>query len=105
MLKLFAPVTRQQYLAYGTVVPIIAVLMWICASQSGLVSPLFLPGLGDVAHPLLGGPSPADGLEDFLFSTGRILAGFLLAVVCGVPIGLYIGSVSIFDALRPPVPV
>jgi NitT/TauT family transport system permease protein len=103
MLRLFAPIGRRQYLSYGTVIPILAIIGWIAVGESGLVSPLFLPGMRETARQLLVGPSLMDWLKDFLFSIFRILSGFLLAVICGLPIGLYVGSVRSFDALFTPI--
>jgi NitT/TauT family transport system permease protein len=85
------------------VIPIFMFLVWIYVGESKFVSPLFLPGIRDIARQLMAGPSLADWLKDFFFSTSRILAGFLFAVVCGVPIGLYVGSIKSFDALFTPI--
>jgi NitT/TauT family transport system permease protein len=103
MPRLFLPIRRRQSVSYGVLAPIFVIIVWIFLSEGALVSPLFLPRFRDIGRQLIEGPVFFEWSRDFLFSTSRILAGFLLAAISGVPLGLYMGSIKTFDALLAPV--
>lgn len=71
-------------------------LLWWSATRSGWLPPLVLPGPGAVGDALLaahrgelqGGRTL---LEHFLWSFGRVLAGFGFACLTAIPIGILMG--------------
>jgi NitT/TauT family transport system permease protein len=77
--------------------------LWTIVSSLQLVPPTFLPtplavltaGLTMFAENDLGG--------DVLASCGRVLAGFVLAALIGVPVGLAIGTFHSMDSLFSPI--
>ena len=77
--------------------------LWTIVSSLQLVPPTFLPtplavlsaGFTMFAENDLGG--------DVLASCGRVLAGFVLAAVIGVPVGLAVGTFYSMDSLFSPI--
>jgi NitT/TauT family transport system permease protein len=82
---------------------VLPLTIWTIISSLQLVPPTFLPtplavlsaGFTMFAENNLG--------EDVLASCGRVLAGFLLAAVIGVPVGLAIGTFYSMDSLFSPI--
>jgi ABC-type nitrate/sulfonate/bicarbonate transport system permease component len=91
---------------------VVFVLGWEILSRSGLVSTLFLPPPSVVArtgwHLLLNGSL----FGNISASLGRVLAGFFLATLLAIPLGIVAGmSTTIFNSIDPiielfrPIPV
>ena len=88
----------------------LVVLAWFLLTlgptpESRIISPSLLPSPGEVARSL-----PAlvrdRGLFDSVLATlWRVLAGFLLAVLVGVPLGILAGAYRLFDAASAPLAV
>lgn len=106
------PLPARSTLLLGAVGALAFLGLWSGLSASGLILPAFLPGPLEVLErfgrlmttPFAGGTLPAH----LASSVQRFLAGFLLAAVVGVPLGLLMGwsrllddiVTPIFDALR-----
>jgi NitT/TauT family transport system permease protein len=77
-------------------------LAWVLARELRLADPQFLPGPLDVVSRL--GSLASDGTlrDDVTVSVGRIMAGFLLATVLAVPIGVLIGTYRAAEAFIEP---
>lgn len=97
------PIPRRVYLGVviGSAVALVA--LWCAVTYSKLVEPLFLPSptaIGAAAVDLL-----RDGTlwQDIQASVSVIVTGWALAVIVGVPIGLFMGSFKIMEALAEPV--
>jgi ABC-type nitrate/sulfonate/bicarbonate transport system permease component len=88
----------------GRVSPVAIVLvLWDLVARSGLVNPRLFPGLGAIAEQaalLL--QSPQLGLHAGASLT-RVVAGFGLAVVLGVPLGIAMGRVPLFERAVEPL--
>ena len=85
--------------AAGLLAPIV---LWMLAVASGQVEPVFLPGPAAVAERLRGWW--ADGLPgDIGISIMRVVAGWALAALIALPLGLLIGTWRVVQALLEPV--
>jgi ABC-type nitrate/sulfonate/bicarbonate transport system permease component len=91
----------------GTVA--LVVLAWFLLTlgatpESRAISPSLLPSPGEVARSI---PALAErGLFDSILATlWRVVAGFLLAIVIGVPLGILAGAYRLFDAASAPLAI
>lgn len=84
----------------------IALAAWLVASFTGHLDPNRLPPaqtLWETLTDLLrDGYASTPFWRQVLASLGRALAGFALAVIIGVPIGIWIGTHRLFDAIVTP---
>jgi NitT/TauT family transport system permease protein/taurine transport system permease protein len=86
-------------LLYRSVVPVLTVLslclIWWAGSASGVISPLIFPPPSEVAHSFwrIAVDSYADGqlYVHVLYSLKRVLIGFAVATLIGIPLGLAMG--------------
>ena len=84
----------------------LALAAWLAASFAGLLDPNKLPPVQALAEAV--GDLVQNGYSGRSFwaqvgaSMGRALAGFVLAVAVGVPVGIFIGSSRMFDAIVSP---
>ncbi len=91
----------------GILSPIIFLLAWQSLRWFGLIDPNYIPGPSDIIEAFvskLGEPRP-DGstlLEHIWSSFRTSTTGFILAVIVGVPLGLFMGWKKTLDkAIRP----
>jgi NitT/TauT family transport system permease protein len=86
--------------AIGLVIPM---LIWSILSYGGFTSATFLPS--PTAVLAAGWKMWQEGtlLPDILISTGRVLAGFLLAALIGIPLGIATGTFQSIDGLFKPL--
>ena len=109
-LSAFKPVLRRLFtverrLSLLTVVGLFA--LWFLLSHFKLVNPIFLPGPGEVwtafTKTLTVGYQGSVLHEHIFASLARILAGYFLACVVGIPLGLVMGlsrrTRAVFDPL------
>jgi ABC-type nitrate/sulfonate/bicarbonate transport system permease component len=88
----------------------LAVLLWFLLTlgatpESRAISPALLPSPGEVLRSL---PSLVTdrGLFDSILATlWRVVAGFLLSIAVGVPLGIVAGAYRVFDAATAPLAV
>ena len=73
--------------------------IWSALSYSHIVAPLFLPTPTEALRALWDLFIHYGFLRDVWASTYRILAGFAIAAVVGVPLGVLMGSFKLFEAL------
>ncbi len=86
---------------YYVLIPIILVCFWQFVSYFELVSPLFVPQPFNVLVDLLSSLSSGTMLSDIGYTLYRVLVGFGIAAVVGVPLGLLMGySSKIYNALE-----
>lgn len=81
----------------------VPLLLWAIVSYAGMVPPMFLPTPTAV---LQAGITlfTQDGLiTDVLVSCARVLAGFIVAAVIGVPMGIAMGTFYSMDSLFAPL--
>ncbi|MFH1234698.1 MAG: ABC transporter permease [Candidatus Diapherotrites archaeon] len=78
-------------------------LLWAAVAFSGIVKPLFLPSPGAVLEAGIRLFSEGKLLSAMCVSTYRVLLGFWLAVLIGVPIGILIGNFDFSRAFLGPL--
>lgn len=78
------------------------ILWWIIASQ-GWVKPLFLPSPAEVGSAIQTLWASGDLQKDIIYSVARVLAGFSLAVLVSIPLGIAMGAFSSIRALLEPI--
>lgn len=78
-------------------------LVWWAAASSGTINPYLLPAPGNVLGRLLEELANGRLLEDLTATLWRSFAGFAMAVLIGVPIGLFIVRSAIAKWLFDPV--
>ncbi len=71
-------------------------LLWALISSLRAVNPLFLPSPPDTLSALSTLLFEKGILSDFLISLSRVLAGFLLAVILGIPFGFALSLFPMF---------
>ena len=78
-------------------------VVWSILTYGGLIDPLFLPSPGRVFEAGYDLFSELNFSTDILNSVYRVMAGFLLAAVIGVPLGLIMGTFKAAEAFTEPV--
>jgi NitT/TauT family transport system permease protein len=66
--------------------------LWAAVSHLGLVKPILLPPLPDVAAAFFSIVTSEAGAYDILSTSWRILAGFLIGSALAIPAGIVLGS-------------
>ncbi|NLJ86574.1 MAG: ABC transporter permease [Firmicutes bacterium] len=78
-------------------------LLWCILTYGGHVPALFLPSPTDIAQQFWLMVTEMNLFSDIVASVYRVSAGFLLASIIGVPIGLLMGSFKIAEGLVEPI--
>jgi len=97
------PIPKSLYLILTLSSFAFFLIIWSILTYGGFVDPLFLPSPGRVFQ------AGADLFLDLGFTTDilnsvyRVMIGFIIAAVIGVPIGLIMGTYKIAEALTEPV--
>ncbi|MBD2329292.1 ABC transporter permease [Alkalinema sp. FACHB-956] len=81
----------------------VPLLAWAIVSYAGLVPPMFLPTPTAVLQAGMTMFAENNLLVDVLASSGRVLAGFLVAALIGVPMGIAMGTFYSMDSLFAPI--
>jgi NitT/TauT family transport system permease protein len=82
---------------------VVPLLLWTIVSHVGWVPEIFLPTPEAVLKAGLQMFAENNLLVDILTSSLRVLAGFVVAAVIGVPMGLAMGTFSSLDSLLAPI--
>jgi NitT/TauT family transport system permease protein len=82
---------------------IVPLIFWIVITSLKLVPPIFLPSPSTVISAGIKMFTEDNLIADVLTSCGRVLAGFVVAGVIGVPIGLAMGTFYSMDSLFAPI--
>jgi NitT/TauT family transport system permease protein len=78
-------------------------VVWAILTYGGVIDPLFLPSPGRVFEAGYDLFSELSFSTDILNSVYRVMVGFLLAAVIGVPLGLIMGTFKAAEAFTEPV--
>jgi NitT/TauT family transport system permease protein len=103
LLSLTARLDGRQFAAIAGAVFLLLLALWWLATATGWVRPLFLPAPGAVGRRLLELAGNGQLWEDCRVSIYRILAGFLIASVLAVPVGVLIGCYRFWEAAIEPL--
>ncbi len=103
---LVPPKPERSHLWVPWLVAVILVVLWWLITALQLFPPVILPSPGSVVHQLIVtatvGYSGSTLAADIGASVGRITAGFVAAVIVGVPIGFWMASSRlVFSAVDP----
>jgi len=82
---------------------LLPLLIWTLICQLKLVSEMFLPSPLAVFFSLLDMAESGILFEDIFASTGRVFAGFIIATIFSIPLGILMGSFPSFCALCEPL--
>lgn len=82
---------------------LVPLLVWAIVSYAGLVPPMFLPTPTAVLQAGYQMFTEDNLMTDVLMSSGRVLAGFLVAAMIGVPMGILMGTFYSMDSLFAPI--
>ena len=104
--KFFTPnkeIPKGLYTSAGFITFILFLAVWSILSYGGIVNPLFLPtptavlatGVDLIVH--------GDLLSDIGISFTRVLIGFLVAALIGIPLGILMGSLKIMEGAFEPI--
>lgn len=103
--KLFTPnkeIPKTLYSFAGFITFIIFLAVWSVLSYGGIVNPLFLPTPTDVLVTAVDLFRQGDILSDIGISFSRVLIGFLVAALIGIPLGILMGSLRIMEGAFEP---
>jgi len=81
----------------------ILLILWSILTYGGFIDALFLPTPGRVFQSGVDLFLEFGFTADILNSTYRVLAGFLIAAVIGVPLGLLMGTFKVAEAVIEPI--
>jgi NitT/TauT family transport system permease protein len=95
------PNSLYVFLAFGSFGFFLVV--WAILTYGGVIDPLFLPSPGRVFEAGYDLFSELGFSTDILNSVYRVMVGFLLAAVIGVPLGLIMGTFKAAEAFTEPV--
>ena len=95
--------TKSRYVILASISFIILLFLWWGASASGLIKDFFLPNPFKVAASIIRLFAQNNFLKDVGISLFRILSGFIIAIIFGVPIGILIGLNKKAEALIEPI--
>jgi len=76
---------------YNIIGPILLILVWAVASQLQLVDKFFLPDPFTVIKKLIELIESGAILGDLFSTLGRVILSFIIALVIGLPLGLFLG--------------
>lgn len=96
-------ISKQRYISLGVLSFILIFIVWLAMTESGLIKTMFLPSPITVLNNF-----KTTILDGSLFSNAsisiyRIVMGFLLACILGVPLGILVGSFKTMEALIRPL--
>jgi NitT/TauT family transport system permease protein len=76
---------------YYIIVPLLILCVWQFIASAGIVSPLFVPHPIEVLQSLVNSLAHGTMLSDIWHTLYRVLTGFAIAALVGVPLGLLMG--------------
>ena len=82
---------KFNYWTLGMILPITILAAWFIVAESGSVSFLMLPPIGDVINRALEHIASGQLFNDIGVSTLRVLKGYFLALIFGVVLGVVMG--------------
>ena len=97
------PIPAGLYIGLGVGSFAVLLALWAAVTYTRLIDPLFLPTPGRVLQAGLDLFFEFDFTTDILNSTYRVMVGFLIAAILGVPLGLLMGTFKAAEALIEPL--
>lgn len=103
--KIFTPkadIPSHIYALCSAMAFALLLLLWSALTYGGYVPALFLPTPGAIVTSAVDLFNEFDLMADVWASVLRVTAGFLMAAVIGVPLGVMMGSLKTFEAFFEP---
>jgi len=97
------PIPKSLYLTLTLSSFAFFLVIWSILTYGGFVDPLFLPSPGRVFQAGVDLFIDLGFTTDIINSVCRVMLGFVIAAIIGVPIGLIMGAFKIAEALTEPV--
>ena len=99
------PMIRRSFgvLGIGLVVLIWGILTGGATPESRIISPVLLPSPGEVLKSVPVLFKERDLIASIVATLKRVLSGFALAIIIGVPLGILAGAYRLFDAITGPL--
>ena len=99
------PMLRRGLGALGIL--LVVFVWWLltrgASAETRIISPVLLPSPGEVVRSVPGLFSERGLIESTVATLKRVLSGFGLAILVGVPLGILAGSYRLFDAVTGPL--
>ena len=90
------------YMMLSILTFILLLVVWSLLTYTNFISPLFLPQPDQIIKSAVTLFSEFDLMHDIMISVGRVTAGFVMAAIIGVPLGILMGSLKVCEALAEP---
>jgi NitT/TauT family transport system permease protein len=99
------PMIRRSFgaLGIGLVILVWGILTWGATPESRIISPVLLPSPGEVLKSVPVLFKERDLIASIVATLKRVLSGFALAIIIGVPLGILAGAYRLFDAITGPL--
>jgi NitT/TauT family transport system permease protein len=97
------PIPKSLYLILALSSFAFFLVVWSILTYGGLVDPLFLPSPGRVFQAGIDLFVELGFTTDILNSVYRVMLGFIVAALIGVPLGLLMGTFKVAEAFTEPV--
>jgi NitT/TauT family transport system permease protein len=97
------PIPKSLYLILALSSFAFFLVVWSILTYGGLVDPLFLPSPGRVFQAGVDLFVELGFITDILNSVYRVMLGFIVAALIGVPLGLFMGTFKVAEAFTEPV--
>lgn len=98
-----ASISRKSYTLFAVISFAIVFAIWMLASYVIKVDPMFLPSPEKTLNSAINMFTNGNFLVDVGMSVQRVLLGFLISAVIGIPIGLLIGTYAPIAAFLEPL--
>lgn len=97
------PINKKAHIGLGIASFAVIIIVWVVLTYGGIVSSMFLPTPGAILKAGYEMTMSGELLEHTIASVVTILAGFALAAVLAVPLGILMGSFKVVEAAIEPV--
>lgn len=102
LFKIRGKISNRQYVGISVAFFITIIVVWTVVTEGGLVETMFLPSPLLVINNIVESFQSGALVEHAQISIFRIVMGFLLAALLGIPLGILVGSFKFMEALLRP---
>lgn len=98
-----AAIPQKLYVAISLSSIILLFIVWSLLTYTGMVDPLFLPTPTQIIQSGVTLFTEQGFINDIWITIYRVLAGFLIAVLIGLPLGIFMGTFKVVEAFFEPI--
>ncbi|MDU2241948.1 MAG: ABC transporter permease [Paenibacillus sp.] len=102
-LKPLGSIPYQLYLSLSITSFVLLIAVWSAITYTKWVDPLFLPSPTAIIQAGITQFTEFDFIQDIGSTVYRVLVGFAIAAIIGLPLGVLIGTFKIFEAFLEPM--